>query len=279
MTLYSPNLRLALQETNENPNSWGDVANAGVFQLLEDAVSGLETINVAVGDVTLTTANGASDQARAMMLILTGAPGASRNVFVPAVSKLYLVRNDTTGGQTITVLVSGQTGVQIPAGNSIWVYCDGTDVVGVDVDNANTANTATNATNATQLGGIGASQYARLDRGGTDQSFTRSQNTARVPLTAGTTVSVDANASNSFYLQPTSNFTLANPTGAPDGTTIRILIEQPAGANYVITWGSAYKFAGGVQPALTPTNGAIDYFSFEKVTGNVWVGGGLLDLR
>ena len=278
MTTYSSRLRLTLQETGENDSTWGDVANSGVFQLLEDAVSGLQSVSLTAGNVVLTALNGSTDQARAMILDLTGTLGSARDVTVPSVSKVYVIRNSTTGSQTVTVKTSGGTGLAIPDASTVWVWCDGTDCYGFDTTNAATADLATSALDSNALGGVVAALYARLDQGGTDQSFTQSQSTTRVALTAGATVSVNANSSNSFYLQPNQNFTLNNPSGAVDGTVIRILIEQPGGANYAITWGSAYKFAGGTSAVLTASNGAIDYFSFEKVTTNVWVGGGLLNL-
>ncbi len=278
MTTYTSRLRLTLQETGENDSTWGDVANAGVFQLLEDALSLMVSVSLTAGSVVLSATNGATDQARAMILDLTGTLGAARDVTVPSVSKVYVVRNSTSGSQTVTVKTAAGTGIVIPDASTIWIWCDGTDCYGFDVSNAATADVATSALDADALNGIAASFYARLDQGGTDQSFSRSQSTTRQALTAGASVAVNANLSNSFYLQPNQNFTLSNPTGGVDGSTIRIAIQQPGGANYAITWGSAYKFAGGVQPTLTAANGAIDYFSFEKLTTNVWIGGGLLDL-
>lgn len=280
MVQYTDILRLALQETNENANSWGQVLNQAVFELMEDAVAGLIDISLDAGSVTLTANQGAVDQARYMILDLTGTSlASSRDVTVPNLSKLYLVRNSTTGGQTITVKTAAGTGVTIPDSSAIWVFCDGTDVYGVNTDNAATADFATTAGSANQLGGVAAANFARLDLGGTNQQFLASQSTQRVLLNGGATITPNADSSNSFLVTPNQNFTLGNPTGAEVGTTIRIAIEQPAGNNYAITWGTAYYFAGGVKPVLTAVNGAIDYFSFEKLDTNQWIGGGLLDLQ
>lgn len=279
MTTFSPGLRTALQEVGENDTTWGLVANQGVFLLLEDAIRGLSTINLDAGSVVLSANQGATDQARNAILDLTGTSlSSSRTVTIPSVSKLYLVKNSTTGGQAITVRTSGGTGPEIPEGLAIWVWCDGTDTFAVDTGNAATADQATLALDSSALGGIAANLYARLNLGGTNQSFTAAQSTQRRVLTAGGSVSVNSDLSNSFILTPNQNFTLSNPTGGVNGTTIRIVIQQPVGNNYSITWGTAYKFGGGVQPALTATNGAIDYFSFEKVDTDLWVGGGVLDL-
>jgi hypothetical protein len=49
-------------------------------------------------------------------------------VIVPAIEKVYIVKNATTGGFAVTVKVSGQTGVSIANGATAIVYVDGTDV-------------------------------------------------------------------------------------------------------------------------------------------------------
>ena len=52
MATISPLLRLTLQATGENVDTWGTVLNTGAFELLEDAF-GLTTANVTSADVTL----------------------------------------------------------------------------------------------------------------------------------------------------------------------------------------------------------------------------------
>jgi hypothetical protein len=62
-------------------------------------------------------------------LNLTGTPGGAADLVVPALQKSYLVKNGTTGGYAVTIKVTGQTGVSIPNGKTVWVYNNGTDVV------------------------------------------------------------------------------------------------------------------------------------------------------
>jgi hypothetical protein len=282
MTNFTDNLRLTLQETGENDGTWGDVANAGVFELIEDAVAGQVAISLTTASVILTSVNGATDQARFAILDLTGAPGSARDVTVPSVSKHYVVRNSTTGSQTITIKTAAGSGFVLADGETQILWCDGVDVFGIDVAHATTADTATTAitaTNATQLGGVAAALYARLDVGGTSQIFTRSQSVERITLADAASVALNAQLSNAFVLIPTQNFTLQNPTSPTDGQTIRIIIKQDVVGNRVITWGTQYKFGGGV-PAILSTGGdEVDYFSFEYYTTDaIWIGGGLLDL-
>ena len=95
---YSSSLRFNLQATGENTNTWGSLLNTGALALIDSAIAGFTTIAL-TGNVTLTTANGSSDQARTAMIKLTGS--ASYQVTVPAVSKQYLIWNASSYQQTI----------------------------------------------------------------------------------------------------------------------------------------------------------------------------------
>ena len=126
---YTQSLRLILPVTGELTGTWGDAVNAGLTELVEDAIAGSATIAMANADVTLTTANEAVDQARNMFLNLTGANTAQRDVIVPAVSKLYFVHNGTTGGFGVQVKTAAGSGVVVPNGQRAVLYCDGTNVM------------------------------------------------------------------------------------------------------------------------------------------------------
>lgn len=128
MTTYSTNLRLSLIGTGEEQGTWGNTTNTNFGTLLEQSITGYTSVPVTDGaDTTLTTANGASDQARNMVLNLTGSLTAARNVICPGTPKIYIVKNSTTGGYAVTFKVSGQTGVSIPNGSTVFVYVDGSD--------------------------------------------------------------------------------------------------------------------------------------------------------
>ena len=126
---YTQSLRLVLPVTGELTGAWGDTVNAGLTELIEDAIAGSAAIAMADANVTLTATNEAADQARNMFLNLTGAHTAQRDVIVPAVSKLYFVNNGTTGGFGVQVKTSGGSGVVVPNGQRAALYCDGTNVL------------------------------------------------------------------------------------------------------------------------------------------------------
>ena len=129
---YSPLLRVELQAAGENNDTWGDIANT-VFTLLENAIAKRQTLTVTTADVTLTTNNGADDQARSLCLAASGTLTDNRSIIVPALSKAYLVTNGCSGAFTLTVKTAAGSGIVVPQGVTALLYCDGTNVVSVTV--------------------------------------------------------------------------------------------------------------------------------------------------
>ena len=58
---YTTRIRLEKQGDGENPNSWGDILNQNVIDLVDSAVAAYTTVSISVGDVTLTTNDGSLD--------------------------------------------------------------------------------------------------------------------------------------------------------------------------------------------------------------------------
>jgi hypothetical protein len=137
-------LRLLQQPFGANPDAWGAELNAGGLGMTDDAFGVSE---VAVGaNVTLTVENYITDQARSLVLVLTGAGGFT--VTAPAVDKPYLVVNQCAADVTLTP--SGGSGAVVRAASAVWWYCDGTD--GFIVDPA--LNEIKTATGDVALGGF-----------------------------------------------------------------------------------------------------------------------------
>lgn len=127
---FSPRFRLNYQEPGDNLNTWGLVLNAGVFQLLEDAVAKRVAFSLS-GAKTLTTANGATDEARCAFLDLTSGTGGT--VTIPSAEKIYVVRNGSTGDVTIT---TGAGGTAIIKSSELGMaVCDGGNVYPLGVGN------------------------------------------------------------------------------------------------------------------------------------------------
>lgn len=212
---YSTNLRLELIGTGEQQGSWGVTTNTNLGTLLEQAIGGYASVAVTDGaDTTLTTVNGATDQSRNMTINLTGALTATRNVICPAIQKVYIVKNATSGGFAVTFKVSGQTGVSVPNGSTSFIYVDGTDARIVSQNPTPVAYGGTGATTAaaaaTNLGlGTGDSpQFTAVNIGSaTDTTITR--------VSAGV-IAVEGKTVDTF---PSGTLMLFQQTAAPTGWT------------------------------------------------------------
>ena len=128
---YSTNLGIELINTGDQSGTWGNTTNTNLGTLIEQSISGVVTQAMADSNQTITIPNGATGVARNMYIECTGALTAARQLIVPTNKKLYFIFNNTTGGFAITVLVSGQTGVSVPAGKKVILVMNsaGTDVV------------------------------------------------------------------------------------------------------------------------------------------------------
>ena len=128
VTNFSPLLGLALPTTGDLQGTWGTTVNDSITGLLDSAVAGTTTLS-ADADVTLTTTNGAANQARNAIILWTANNGATtRNVTAPAQSKAYLVINAGTG--SIVIRGSGPTtGVTVASGVRALVAWNGSDFV------------------------------------------------------------------------------------------------------------------------------------------------------
>ena len=123
---YTTRIRLEKQGDGENPNSWGAILNQNVIDLVDDAIAAYTTIVVSSADVTLTTADGTSDQARSAFLELSGTVSSNLNVLVPEQSKGFIVNDKTTreNSATITVKTASGSGTAISSGEIRQLVCD-----------------------------------------------------------------------------------------------------------------------------------------------------------
>jgi len=121
MPSYTTSLRLIQPNTGEYSGSWGTQVNNGLTALVDTSIAGTANITMTAANYTLSNNNGATDEARAMFLVLGGTPGASFDVICPAVSKLYFVTNNTGFAQTVKP--SGGTGFSVPNGARIALRC------------------------------------------------------------------------------------------------------------------------------------------------------------
>jgi hypothetical protein len=122
---FSPSLRIELIGNGDQSGTWGTTTNNNLGTLIEQGITGVQSIAMINANYTLSNFNGVSDEARNAVLVVTGSNSAVRQIICPLVNKTYIVTNNTTGGFAITI--GGATGstVSIPNGVTAQVYCDG----------------------------------------------------------------------------------------------------------------------------------------------------------
>jgi hypothetical protein len=134
-TTYSSNLRLNLIGTGDQAGVWGETTNTNLGTLLDAAIAGVTSVAVTSTSQALTAFNGAADQSRQAVVVLTGTPGGAASVYIPPATKTYIIKNSTN--QVVTIVVStalngttatGGTTVVIPVGRITIVACDAVNV-------------------------------------------------------------------------------------------------------------------------------------------------------
>jgi hypothetical protein len=148
---YSTNIRTELIGAGEQAGNWNVITNGTLGSILEQAIAGVSggpyiggtypAVNFPTdADITLTANNGSVDQARSAVLVVTssGSLTATRNVITPAsASKIYIVKNSTTGGQSIQIKYPTGTGVSVGNGQTAIIYGDGTNFYGASTSLSN----------------------------------------------------------------------------------------------------------------------------------------------
>ena len=128
---YSAELGIELMATGEDNGTWGTKTNNNLSPLIESAICGRATANFATdANLTISITDGVDSTGRYYIINATSGVSltATRQLICPLrAGKNYVVFNNTTGGQSITVIGATGTGVTIPNGKTGTVYNDGTN--------------------------------------------------------------------------------------------------------------------------------------------------------
>ena len=270
---YSTSLKLELIGNGDQSGTWGTTTNNNLGTLLEQAITGVQSITMVNADYTLTDFNGVSDEARNAVLVASGTNSAIRKIICPLVQKLYIVKNSTTGGYAITIGASTGTVVTIPNGITAQVYCDGTNFYSSQTGSAGdfTVNGTFTATGASSFtGAITANAIS-----GTTGTFSGavsglSFSGAGTGLTGtASSLSIGGNAATATTATNLAGG-LANkiPYQSSAGTTT--FINAPT-ANTVLAYnGSAFYWTSGLAAAggVVYENGQTITSDYTMTTGN-----------
>ena len=92
---YSTTLRLELIGQGEQSGTWGITTNNNLGSLIEQAITGVQTITMGDATYTLTSYDGAIDESRNAVLVLGGTLTSPQELIAPGVEKVYLIKNST----------------------------------------------------------------------------------------------------------------------------------------------------------------------------------------
>ena len=302
MATFTSRIRLEKQANGENSGTWGTVLNQNVIDLVDDAIAGYTIVSCSATAVELTTNNGSSDQARSAVLELQGTLTSSVDITIPSVSKIYYVKNNTSGSYPITLKTAATTAkTTVAQGGTAPFICDavnviaGQDAVGLGLGTAATLNfgtadanlipvssadaryvpTATSSTitsNKVFSGTVITSGTATFTSVATfsaaisaasSATFAGAVGTPIVSLSAATSLALNLSTGNDFAVTLTGDSTLLNPSNAKIGQSGTIRLIQDGTGNHTFSFGDAYNFAGGTAPTNTKTAAAVDLLIYK----------------
>jgi len=251
------NLKLQLMTTGENLATWGNVTNTNLGTALEEAIVGSANVTFASSNVTLTLSDSnATQTARNLRLNLIGTTGGStRNLVVPSIEKVYIVNN--TCADSVLVKTTAGNGITVPAGKTMWVYGDGTDVV-----DATTHLTSLTLASALPVasGGTGGNTAANARsalsaaKSGTNTDITSLQPLAY--MIEGATISATA-STGTINFDTVTQSVLYYTTNASGNWTINVRGNSGTTLNSLLSTGQS------ITVAFLSTNGTSAYYNIS----------------
>jgi hypothetical protein len=207
-------LKIELIGTGDQTGTWGTTTNNNFSIALSEAITGSADVAFSSADVTvtLTDSNGAQ-AARNLRLNLTGTSGGARQLILGSgcqIEKLYLINNGLA--DAVTVKNTSGTGIVVPAGSSLFVYNNGTNVVealkAIPVAAGGTGLATLTANNVILGNGTSAVQFVSPSTNG------------NVLTANGTTwTSAAVPAGGLTYVYKTANYTAVDKEGVLADTT------------------------------------------------------------
>jgi len=255
---FSPSLRIELIAPGEQAGTWGTTTNRNLGTLVEAAVAGYATVNITNANQALTFAEGVADQSRNAMLEFTTSLSTAFSVYVPPVSKQYIIRNNSSQACTIfNSTVSGNTtaagtGVTIPANQSFAVYSNGTNFRTLNTENVAGVVAIANGGTGASTAADARTNLGTLNDPGSNGLLARTSantTTARSIAVSGTGLSV-TNADGAS----------GNPTVASNATsanTVSTIVARDASGDFSAGSITATLFSGPVRGNVQASNGTV----------------------
>lgn len=249
MSTFSPNLRVELIANGDQSGTWGTTTNTNLGTILEDAISGYVSVSVTSANQAFTALNGAADEARNQTIRLTTTTTANFAVYAPPAEKIYTIVNASSYTATIyasTVIgntTAAGTGVAVPAGKKMLVYCDGSNFaeqVNYVAGDFGVGGNQTVTGNLTVTGNFNASGSPTINNNlqVTGSTFLGTSQTATIAVTSPTIITVASSPETNSAVTFSTTGTL--PTGITAGTT------------YYVSKINGTTFFISTSPTLTP---------------------------
>jgi hypothetical protein len=241
-------LKIELIGTGEQTGTWGTTTNNNLSTALGEAITGTADVTFSSADVTLTLTNtNAAQTARNLRLNLLGTSGGARNLILGSgcqIEKLYLIKNGLA--DVVTVKNTTGSGVAVPAGKSMYVFNNATDVVDVLTYFAGTATISGGSIDNTPIGSSTAHTGAFTTLAASGNTTLSGNLTVNGDTTLGN-ASGDIITANASSMNVPNNLSF-NGTGSitlPNGTTGQRPTPASGMIRYNLTTSGFEGYAGG----------------------------------
>jgi len=258
-----------------NPTGWSGQVNAD-WDIIDKGFGGVFNLAATSGTSTLNPVDYQN-------LILQSTAALTGNVEyrIPSgVGGQWIVRNATTGAYTLRVSnVAGGTFVEVPQGQTVSLYSDGTNIAFADnpssyITAAFAARSVLAGTAMTGGGALSSNVTLTADQA---TSANWRQNVAdkllnpnavwsamtEQTLVDAASIAWDMSTGFDYIVTLGGNRAFANPTSTKVGQKGRLIIQQDATGSRTATWGSNFKFSNGLAPTLSTAANAVDLFYYD----------------
>ena len=301
MATFTSRIRLEKQDNGANSGTWGTVLNQNVIDLVDDAVAGYTIVSCSSA-ITLSSNNGSADQSRSAILELQGTLTSSVDITIPSVSKIYFVKNNTSGSHAITLKTAATTAkTTVTQGGTGPFICDGTnvftgaDTTGLGLGTAATLNFGTGDANLIPVSSAdiryiptstsstissnkvfsgtvitsgtatftSATTFSATVSAASSTTFAGAVGTPEVSIASATSMNVDFSNGNNFAITLGTNATLAGAVNGKVGQSGTITITQDGTGSRTLSYGASYNFPSGTAPTLSTAAAAKDIIVYK----------------
>lgn len=266
-----------------DPTGWQGPVNTN-WQTIDKGLGGVLTKSGLTGG----TVNLTITETQNLIIVASGTLSSNSTLTLPLntgataiTAGQWIVRNDTTGAYTLTIapVSGGGTTAAVAQGETVCVYCDGTNVKLADnptsfINAAFAARSVLAGTALTGGGNLSADVTLNADqataanwRGNVANKLLNPNavwsSMSETTLTDGANISWDMQTGFDFIVILGGNRTLDNPTNTKVGQKGRLIVQQDGTGSRTLAWGGYYKFANGTAPTLSTAANAVDVLYYD----------------